>query len=297
MMKYRTKLLIGFIFSNMFFCAGQQSVFYESVPIYEIGEPVTNCDINMKNLLNNWVSEKIVNANEYDFLEWSFVETLSDSSRYAYYRNYFSGTEPVYNTQRGKSGYSYPDGKEYDSLWVYPGFIHSEFYDTRGLPDEAQTILSEDVRLNAKDILFKELNIDTVKLIYHFYYKTDSIESFQTTRNGFDVYNKSAHIVSHNIASIDSLSENYIDVVMKKKKSYHDLAIEELRELLLEELLIGRIVKQLSFNEKVEIGDKVYVIKFKHKEKFYNNYIVCSSETNKVVMDYFFSGITLKNEK
>ena len=164
MMKYKKNLLIGLIFSNIFFCVGQQSAPYTYVSIYEIGEPVTNCDINMKNLLKNWTPEKIVNANEYEFLEWSFVETISDSSRYVYYRNYFSSDEPVNCSVSGITGYSYPPGIEYDSLWVYPGFPHSEYYDPRGLPDKAREVLSEDFRLKAMDILSKKINIDTMQL-------------------------------------------------------------------------------------------------------------------------------------
>ena len=295
-MKHKKNLLIGLIFSNIFFCVGQQFAHYEFVPIYEIGEPVTNCDINMKNLLKNWVPEKIVNANEYEFLEWSFVGTIIDSSRYVYYRNYFSSNEPVYNSKRRKGGFKYPPGIEYDSLWVYPGFLHSEYYDTRGLPDKAREIFSEDFRLKAINIISKKMNIDTMQLLYHSYLRTDSI--IETGGN------KSWKIISHNIATIDSLSNNYIDVYMTNQKSLDDLSIEETRELILEELLIGRIIKQIDFSERVEIGDKVFLIKFKHKdrmqmhnEKVYNNYIICNCETNKIVMDYFFLRIDFKKYK
>ena len=114
--------------------------------------------------------------------------------------------------------------------------------------------------------------------------------------------NKSLRIVSYDIATIDSLSKNYIDVYIKNQKNPDDLLIEEVRELLLEELLTGRIIKQIDFNKRVEIGDKIFLIKFKHKErryneKVYNNYIICNSETNKVVMDYFFLGINFKKYK
>jgi len=293
MKSYKNYLLISLMFSNIFFCFGQSTP-YESVSIYEFGEPVTNCDINMKNLLKNWVPEIVVNANEYEFLEWSFVETISDSSRYVHYRNYFSGTEPVYKFQMEKSEYS--NGKTYDSLWIYPGFIHPEIQDTRGMPDIAQTILTEEVRLKAKNILFNELNIDTLNLNYYTYHKTDSIESSYPS----GAFSKSVSVASHNIAYIDTLSQNYIDINVTREKNYDDLSIEERRELFLEELLLERIIMQISFNETVEIGDKVFVIKFKHYNKnemnykFYNNYIICNSETNKVVHDHFFLGIYLK---
>ena len=286
MIKYKRNLFICLILSNIFFCIGQQPV-----SIYEIGEPITSCDVNIKNLLRNWVPEKIVNAGEYEFLEWLFVETIDDSSRYVYYRNYFSGSEPVYVSREHKSGYN--NENKYDSLWIRPGFIHREFYDTRGLPDKAREILSEDVRLNAKDILSKDLGIDTIKLLFHSYHKTDSTERFETT----GAYSKEARSFSSNIATIDSLSQNYIDVFFTRKKSYSDLSIEETRELLLEELLINRISQQINFDAMVDIGDKVFVIKFKHQDELYNNFIICNSKTNKVVMDYFFLQVTFQQQE
>jgi len=318
-MKFKKKSLIGLIFCNTLFCVGQPSVPYDFVSIYEMGEPISNCEKNMKNLLKNWVPEKIVNANEYEFLEWSFVETISDSSRYVYYRNYFSSDEPVYNSVTRKSGYSYPHGKEYDSLWVYPGFLHPEYHDTRGLPDKTKEIFSEDFRLKAMDIISKKVNIDTMQLRYHSYLQTDSVvekvgkkttptvtvigagakvfEGGNVNVSGGGNAHKSWRTVSYDIATTGSLSKNYVDVYITNQKSPNDLSIEEIRELILEELLIEHIIKQIDFNKRVEIGDKVFLIKFKHKEKIYNNFIICNFETNKVVMDYFFLGINFKIQK
>jgi hypothetical protein len=284
--------------------------------IYEIGESLTNCDINMKNLLKNWVPKKIVNANEYEFLEWSFVETISDSSRYVYYRNYFSTDEPVYQSQSRKVGSSFFENKheEYDSLWVYPGFLYPHFHDTRGLPDKARAIFSDDFKLRARKIASMELNIDTLKLNFYYFHQTDTIKDFGTNistttlvgtgASGFgggdSSTGKSWSTIIYDIATIDSLSQNYIDLYFTRQKSPDDLSIEEKRELTLEELLIERLLGQIRFSERVKIGDKVFVIKFKHKNKnelnykFYNNYIICCSETHKVLWDTFFQNITLK---
>lgn len=321
---HKESLLIGLIFSNIFFCVGQQSPPYKSISIYEIGDTVTNCDINMKNLLRNWVPEKIANANEYEFLKWSFVETISDSSRYVYYRNYFSTDEPVYSSKKGKSGSSHSENKyyEYDSLWVYPGFLHSEFYDPRGLPDKIREIFSEDFRMKAIDIASKELNIDTMQLLYYSYRTIDTVWNTVWTTNKEDTIKRTKSRIAGagqsvsvgggvivsvdatkaiswsktfiDIWSPDSLSQNYIDVYITHKKSPDDLSIEETRELTLEDLLFQRIILQMQFNEQVKIGDKVFLIKFKHKEKLYNNLIICSSKTNKVVWDYVFKNILLK---
>ncbi len=76
----------------------------ELVSIYEYGENITSYETNFKNLLNNWKTENITNANEYEFVNISFVESISDSIRYIYYRNYFSGGEPVYSSIKSNRG-------------------------------------------------------------------------------------------------------------------------------------------------------------------------------------------------
>lgn len=271
---------------NIAFCYGQQYV-----SIYEIGEPIADCDSNMKNLLANWTTDRIVNADEFEFLDWSFVETIADSARYNFYRNYYSSLEPVCKSMRRRSGVG-SSGNEFDSLWVYPGYPYPQFYDTRGLPGKFKEILSEDFRTKAKNILSCEMNIDTMQFLYHTHLEIDSMEIFDAAGN---VYNtKRVRTFSHNVASKDSLSQNYIDVFINRTKTYDELPIEEARELNLEELLVQRITQQISFNQHIKIGDKVFLIKFKHDEKIYANYIICSAETHKIVMDYFFCDINFE---
>ena len=171
--------------------------------------------------------------------------------------------------------------------------------------------------MKAVDIASKELNIDTMQLLYYSYHQIDTVwtankDTIKKTISrivgaGQSGFGGGAVIVNGNgveeiswrktfidIWSPNILSQNYIDVYITNKKSPDDLSIEEARELILEDLLLQRIVLQMKFNEQVKIGDKVFLIKFKHKEKIYNNLIICSSETNKVVWDYFFKKITLK---
>ena len=178
---YKKYISFFSIFSNIFFCIGQNSAPYEPVSIYEIGEAITNCDVNMKNLLRNWTPEKIANSDDYEFLEWSFIESISDSARYVYYRNYFSTNEPVYSSIAKKSGEN--KSGTYDSLWVYPGFLHPEYHDPRGLPDKAREILSKDFIQKALNLSSMELNIDTLDLFHHSYYRSDSTKS-----EGIDIF-------------------------------------------------------------------------------------------------------------
>jgi len=98
----------------------------------------------------------------------------------------------------------------------------------------------------------------------------------------------------YNAASPDSISKNYIDIIIKKERKAEELSICELRNLLLEQMLIERVESQLFFNEQVRIGDKVYLIKFTYNGKFYSNYVVCSAESKKVIVDYFFKGIMIE---
>jgi hypothetical protein len=57
------------------------------VPIYEYGAPLTSCETNFENLFKNWTPANVTNAHEFELLDFSFVENLSDTARYNYYRN------------------------------------------------------------------------------------------------------------------------------------------------------------------------------------------------------------------
>ncbi|MBN2881731.1 hypothetical protein JXM83_06805, partial [Candidatus Woesearchaeota archaeon] len=65
------------------------------VSIYEYGDSLTSCETNFENLFKNWMPRNVTNAREYKSLEYKFVETIADTVRYNYYRNYFSGGEAV----------------------------------------------------------------------------------------------------------------------------------------------------------------------------------------------------------
>ncbi|MDD2477138.1 MAG: hypothetical protein PHI32_14675 [Dysgonamonadaceae bacterium] len=245
---------------------------------------------NFKNLLNNWKPQYITNAGLYEFTECSFVETITDSTRYNYYRNYFSGIEPVSKSKRG--GYRVDHtGKRSHELYIEPGYAHREFFDQRGLSDAAKKLLTDELKAKAIDILTRKINIDTLNLFHYSYekYKIDTIRG-----SDLKVFSYSKKWIKSKVASPDSISKNYIDIHVTREKSFDSLTTDEKRALILEELLIRRIDRQLSFNEKVNIGDRVYVISFKYNEELFSNYVVCSAESKKVVLDYFFKDIQLE---
>ena len=290
--RFALQVLITFGFFET--TLAQKDIPGATFPIYEVGDSITTCESNFKNLLNNWTEKNIANAGEYGFFDYSFVETITDSAKFNYYRNYFSGIEPVYSAIRNMFEED-SKGLKRSGFFIRPGFIHHEIYDTRGLTESAKMILTEDFRQKAKRILTQDFNIDTMNLNYYSceYSRIDTIVELGPS---FNSYGTERHYSSYNAASPDSISKNYIDIIIKKERKAEELSICELRNLLLEQILIERVNCQLFFNEQVSIGDKVYLIKFAYNGKFYSNYVVCSAESKKVIVDYFFKGIMIEND-
>lgn len=189
------------------------------------------------------------------------------------------------------------DGRIFREFYIEPGFAHREFYDQRGLPEATKKIFSEEFKAEAIDILTREINIDTIDL-KHYHYEKITLDTIRNQGVDSKYSGTSKEFINRIAASPDSISQNYIDIVMKSEGGldilkFDDLQIDEKRLLILEQLLIERINKQLHFNEMVNIGDKVYRIDFKHDGMLFSNYVNCSAESKKVVMDHFFLNINL----
>lgn len=262
------------------------------VSIYELGDSITDFNTNFKNLLANWTVDNIANANSYELVNYSCIDTISDSTSFNYYRNYFSGIEPIFSSISHRS-HTNTNGKKVSEFYIKPGFIHNEIFDQRGLPPAIRELFSEEFKLQAQDILTRDFNIDTTSL-YRYYYEENTIDTMITLRGHFVGYGIEKRGVILNTVSPDSISKNYIDVIIKKEKSFDELTSNEKRSLLLEQLLTERTSKQLMFNRAIKIGDKVFVIDFIYKDKRYRNYVICNAENKKVILDYFFSGIMLE---
>lgn len=262
------------------------------VSIYELGDSITNCETNFKNLFNNWTPENVSNANSYKLHEYSFIEAITDSTRFNYYRNYFSGVEPINSLMYSKN-HEDNNGQPTREFYIKPNFIHKEYFDQRGLPEKAREIFSEEFKSNALNILTREINIDTIHLNYYSY-EMNKIDTIMTWGSNPRVRRVRKRSSSHKGASPDPISKNYIDIFINGTKNADDFAMDEKRSVLIEQLLIERINKQLLFNEQVQIGDKVYRVNFEYNGKLFNNCIICSAESKKVVMDYFFSVINLE---
>jgi hypothetical protein len=93
-------------FSVMFVINGKcQEV---SSNIYEYGEPLTSCESNFRNLFNNWDKKNITNAEDYRLLNYSFVETITDTCIIDLYAKLFTDNNcPVGSTGGSSSSSSF----------------------------------------------------------------------------------------------------------------------------------------------------------------------------------------------
>lgn len=282
------KLFITLLILNSMFCLNAQ----DQRSIYEVGKTVVDCETNFENLITNWTSNNITNSEEYKYIRYAYIETINDSLKYNYYRNFFSGPEVLYCSNSRSSGEK--NGHKFQKVYIRPGYKHAELYDVRGLFERAKEILTDSVRAKAIKLLVTDFNIDTMKL-KHYDYKFTENDTTHGFNQSFYVYNIEHKFSISNTYYVDSISDNYIDIHIKRKKDISQLSINESRRLLMEELLVERINIQLEFSSKVQLGDKVYAIRFQYLGKQYIDYVVCSTTTKKVVMDYCFKNIMIEN--
>ena len=265
-----------------------------SVSIYESGRPVRDYEDNFKNLVSNWTKENISNIEGYKLKDISFVETISGPERYNYYRNYFSSDKPVGSAISGRSGED-SQGNSFRELIITPGYAYTEFYDTRGMDERVQAIFTDEFQREARELLSRELNIDTLELFNEQKYeeKTDTIVD---SGPHFNVFGHETKYKGYNHTSSAPFSQNFRDIRIEHTKTILDLSMEDARKFILEDLLIGRIGNQLIFSEIVKSGDKVYAIDFEYHMQPYTAYVVCSRETKKVVWDTFFGSVMIEKE-
>lgn len=271
-----------------------------AVPIYEYGTPLKSCETNFENLFKNWNPVNVTNAHEYELLDFKFIETITDTIRYNYYRNYFSSGDAFGNSgttnssEKGKfktlSGKTVIERTKISECFVRPTFINREIFDQRGLSAEAKKILTEEFTRQARELLMREMNIDTMKLIHTAgeIFKTRKFKS-PSVFGDLDVGSKRG--TKYNLVSTDSISRILFDFLVKGEANYEGLSIQEIRAFTLEQILVYRISTQLAFNRSVHFGDKVYVVRFRYYGATYPVYVICNPDTKKVVMDFFFKNI------
>ncbi len=267
-------------------------IFGEQVSMYEMGDSLETCETNFRNLLNNWHTVNVTNAEDYEFLDLSFVETISDSTRYNYYRNYFSGGKPVYCSRRSSGGVGL-NGQIIYELYVIPGYIHREFYDQRDLPEKVQKLFSKNFILEARALIEEPFCVDTMTLNLYTFSSYQKDTTTHINPGGFNSFGVSWESSVWSAASPDSLSQDYFDVFLKHEKDIFELNVADAQDLMLKNLMVQRIMMQMSFTQQVHIGDNVYSVKFDYLGTPYVVYVICNPDSKKVVMDSFFKNITI----
>jgi len=256
------------------------------VSIYEYGDSLTSCETNFRNLFRNWKNGHITNANQYRFDNFSFVETISDSARYRYYRNYFSGLETVtnYHSTVGSGSYEAKQWKTKHEYFITPFKYKWTMLDKLPIETLVKIIKLFDTDLN--------LNVDTININFAF---QDSIQTIEQIENDNSSFSRKSVRTYWNYS--DSKTKNSIDSIFLNHLLIKDLSNQFREDMLTTQYLLMRVGMQKGFNKAVNIGDKVYVIPTEFSGYRFKIFVICNPVTKKVVMDYFFKGITIETGK
>jgi hypothetical protein len=217
---------------------------------------------------------------QYKFGDYYFFETISDSATYKYYRNYFSGLDVVVHTFSTSGSISY-NGKEWETSHDY--YLN---------PYKREWILLDKIPVETKIKALKlfntelELNADTSKIKTVFRETNKTIEEIQDCN-----YSYSDESEIEIWAYSDSETKETIDSVFLNNLSFDDLDIQTKEEMQIKLFSQLRVEMQKLFNEKVHIGDKVYVVPFIFGLIEFKIVVICNPQSKKVVMDSFFKNV------
>lgn len=129
--------------------------------IYEVGEPISTCESNFKNLFKNWNPGIITNADDLFLIGYSFVETIADSITINQYTELFTGNDAIISTI-SKSSHSGSNYANDHSELYFKIRSFSSLCDTTNLDrDEKIKMLNafEQERKNLKFYINKMVNI------------------------------------------------------------------------------------------------------------------------------------------
>ena len=88
--------------------------------------------------------------------------------------------------------------------------------------------------------------------------------------------------------------ENAKLIPMKNFQSTDTLNDTDFKLYILEGFKTERTFGVLAFRRDTKIGDKVYAILFRYKGKLFTDYVICDSDSKKVIFDSFFINIQLQ---
>jgi len=91
----KTNLLVLFALTLAFSVDGQNTPPKKTATLYETGSIVYSCESNFDNLIKNFKPANIANASDYVIFGYAFLETISDSTAYNAYANYFASDRAI----------------------------------------------------------------------------------------------------------------------------------------------------------------------------------------------------------
>lgn len=151
------KLQLSFIFLIYLVinALGADSKRQMTVSIYEVGDSIVDYDTNFRNLFHNWTGKYLANASDYKLLNYTFLETIADSSTLDFYVRLMTsgqmiGLESKSSDKTSSIGVSEkkyavkPTQFSEDSLYNVKNLRIRKLYDDRNFFQEIKRIMSDD---------------------------------------------------------------------------------------------------------------------------------------------------------
>jgi hypothetical protein len=91
----KLQLPILFLFYLVINAMGANSKGQKIVSIYQVGDSIVNYDTNFTNLFRNWTDKNITNASDYKLLNYTFLETIADSSTLEFYSRLMTSNKMI----------------------------------------------------------------------------------------------------------------------------------------------------------------------------------------------------------
>lgn len=81
----KVQILVFLIFYIVINAFGADSKKKVQMSFYEVGDSIVDYDTNFKNLFHNWTADNLTNAPDYKLLNYTYLETITDSTILDFY--------------------------------------------------------------------------------------------------------------------------------------------------------------------------------------------------------------------
>lgn len=169
MKKHILTLFIGMVF--LVNTHAQNTDKMIDVPIYEYGDSIVSCETNFKNLFTNWTVKNITNAPDYKLLNYSFLESISDSVIFKVYSRLFTSSTNMLGKGTKSSSRSTSYGSDENRFVIEPRYFTlktlfstkdkrvKKLFEDLGFTQEMWRMYSDDFIVNeSKNGSFKFVN-------------------------------------------------------------------------------------------------------------------------------------------